>query len=444
MLKQIHGECGIQPACVAVRDAKFPKPFLQQPGLEFSSPARGVWNIVHIGMLLPQAHLIFVCPEGCLRGVVQTADEMNASGRLSTIDVRENNVLEGNIEKMMVDGVSDIIGKLPQKPPAVLIYSSCVHHFIGCDLTVVYKELRKKFPDIAFGDCYMNPIMRKTGLTPEQLMRRQLYKLLQPREFDTKSVNIIGNCNRTDESSELVCLIHESGYGLKDIVLCKTYGEYLKMAESPLNITTLPIAHAAGVALQRRLSQEHVYLPLSYSYKGIEDNLHRLSDILHVPERNYSKNIAHAEFSLHKAKKIIGDCPVAIDYTATPRPLSLARLLCEHGFAVARIYADELSGEEKGDFLWLKEHRPEIEVCAATDPRMRVAPNRTDGKVLAIGQKAAYFTGTDNFVNMVEGGGMYGFDGISRLAGLMTDAFLHEKDTRKLIQIKGLGCGCCL
>jgi hypothetical protein len=42
----------------------------------------------------------------------------------------------------------------------------------------------------------------------------------------------------------------------------------------------------------------------------------------------------------------------------------------------------------------------------------------------------------------VECGGYYGFTGIRQMLSLMEDAFLHEKDTRKLIQIKGWGCGC--
>ena len=46
-------------------------------------------------------------------------------------------------------------------------------------------------------------------------------------------------------------------------------------------------------------------------------------------------------------------------------------------------------------------------------------------------------------MNIVEGGGLYGFDGIARLAGLMADAELNRKDPRGLITVKGLGCGCC-
>ena len=71
---------------------------------------------------------------------------------------------------------------------------------------------------------------------------------------------------------------------------------------------------------------------------------------------------------------------------------------------------------------------------------MRFVDRKSDEKILALGQKAAYFTGSNNFVNIVEGGGMYGFDGIVKLADLMIDAFLNEKDAKKLIQFKGLGC----
>ena len=51
--------------CVPIRAASFPAPF--RSGLEYASPARGTWNIVHTGMLIPEAHEIFVCGAGCLQ-----------------------------------------------------------------------------------------------------------------------------------------------------------------------------------------------------------------------------------------------------------------------------------------------------------------------------------------------------------------------------------------
>ena len=58
-------------AMVRIADAKAPAPFVS--GLEYGAPARGVWNIVHVGMLIPGAHEIYVCAGNCLRGVVLTA-----------------------------------------------------------------------------------------------------------------------------------------------------------------------------------------------------------------------------------------------------------------------------------------------------------------------------------------------------------------------------------
>ena len=52
------GELDERGACVTIEEAKFPAPFVS--GLEYAAPARGTWNIVEIGMLLPESHQIFV------------------------------------------------------------------------------------------------------------------------------------------------------------------------------------------------------------------------------------------------------------------------------------------------------------------------------------------------------------------------------------------------
>ena len=65
----------------------------ESSGLEFNSPAHGNWNIVHTGMLLPEAIQIYVCADNCMRGVVLTAAEMNAADRFSFVIVEEEDLL---------------------------------------------------------------------------------------------------------------------------------------------------------------------------------------------------------------------------------------------------------------------------------------------------------------------------------------------------------------
>ena len=441
MLKRVY-DCDEPEAAVRIADAAFPAPF--RSGLEYAAPARGPWNIVHVGMLIPQAHEIFVCAQGCLRGVVLTAAEMGAQERFSTVAIRENNVLDGDMEELLINGVSDILGKLPKLPRAVLVYTSCIHHFMGCDLDLCYRELRSRFPGVDFTDCYMNPIMRKSGLTPDQLMRRQLYSLLTPRPQQAGSVSIFGNCFATDETSELMQLLRSDGRRVRDITYCRTYDEYLTLAESSACITMLPPCRAGGEELAERLGMQHLYLPVCWGYEENARSLDQLSQALELPRGDDGPLIERAEEALRRAHALIGQTPVAIDYTATPRPLGLARLLTEHGFSVESVYADSFTGEEREDFEWLARKAPDLRLRATVEVKCRVLPRETPGKVLAYGQKAAYFTGTRNFVNIVEGGGAWGYDAVVRMTRDLTDAFLHEKDPRTQIQPKGLGCRYCI
>ena len=117
--------------------------------------------------------------------------------------------------------------------------------------------------------------------------------------------------------------------------------------------------------------------------------------------------------------------------------LGLTRLLISHGFSVERIFTDAFSAEEKEDYLWLKENAPNLKVCATIHPNMRVYPRNPQEKILAIGQKAAYFSGTEHFVNMVEGGGLHGYDGICELCQKIQQAYQTKKNTKDLVVRKG-------
>lgn len=437
MLKRVKTG-GIEP--VKIRDAVFPALF--PSGLEYGAPARGTWNIVHTGMLIPEAHEIFVCAASCLRGVVLTAAEMNAEDRFSTVEITEKNLLEGTMEDLIYEGVSDIIPRLKKTPPVILLYTSCIHHFTGCDMESVFERLGSDFPQIRFVHCFMNPIMRKSGMTPEELMRKQLYSLLEPRELNEKSISLIGNDLPTDKTSELLEITQKNGYLLRDITAAKTYEDYQKMAESQICIVCYPQAKKAGEELERRLGSKMLYLPISFNFDEIKKSIDVLNDMLGAEKFCHEVRKKECEERLFELRSLMGDTPIAIDYTAVPRPFELARLLCDYGFSVRRIYADAVTLEDAEAFLALKETAPDIEILPTVHAAMRVLERSYPEKIVAIGQKAAYFTGTKNFVNIVEGGGHWGYDGVLRLLGEIEDAFLNEKETEKLIQVKGWGCGC--
>ena len=441
MLKRVTAPREVASVGIPIGEASFPSPFLS--GLEYASPARGTWNIVHTGMLIPEAHEIFVCAASCLRGVVLTAAEMGAAHRFSTVEIREHNLLDGDMEDLVIDGVADIIEKLPKRPPAVLVYTSCVHHFAGCDLDMIYDRLRGQFPDIDFVDCYMNPIMRKSGMTPDQLMRSRLYMPLKQRPIQKGAVAIIGSDLPTDEESDLMVLLKSSGMKIREITSCTTYEEYQEMAESEFYISYYPAAVPGGNMLAERLGGKHLYVPFSFDYPEIETGFTKLCETLGISVPDFSEKQALCEKALAETLAAVGNTPIAIDYTYCPRPLGLAKLLLDHGFNVQRVYLDAVTGEEKQTFEYLKKHHPDLLLFPTVHASMRFLAEKGPSGFLAIGQKAAHFMNTNHFVNVVEGGGMLGYQAILKTCALIQEAIREEKDMRSLIQIKGMGCcGC--
>ena len=440
MLKRVNESR--QSSGIPMADAAYPSPFAA--GLEYASPARGMWNIVHTGMLIPEAHEIFVCAASCLRGVVLTAAELGASHRFSTVEILEDDLFSGGMEELVIEGVCAILEKLPKLPPAVLVYTSCVHHFAGCDLDLIYRELRKRWPRVDFVDCYMNPILRKSGMTPDQLMRARLYAPLKPRSLRPDAVAIIGNDLHIREDSDMKALLRQSGWRVHEITACKTYGQYQEMAEASLYISSYPSAKAGGEMLVGRLGGRHLYLPFSFDFDEIEQGLSALADALGLPEPDCSARRVQCAAALAKTRAVLGSTPIAIDYTFCPRPLGLAKLLLAVGFRVERVYLDTVTGEEKPAFDWLKENHPDLLLYPTVHAAMRFHSPAEPSGFLAIGQKAAHFTNTRHFVNVVEGGGMHGFQAVLETLRLMEEAFFEEKPLRELIQIKGMGCGGCI
>lgn len=461
MLKRVGGEINPEGAVITIGEADFPVPF--PIGLEFNSPAHGNWNIVHTGMLMPEAIQIYVCADNCMRGVVLTAAEMNAADRFSFVTVEEENLLNGNLEDVTIEGVTDVLNKLEKKPKAVLLFTVCLHHFLGCDLDRVYEELGTRFPEIVFVRCFMDPIMQKHGLTPDQKLRKAMYDPLITKEPDPLTVTLVGSDFVLDESSDIKRLLRSTGHTLRELPACKTWAEYQQLGSAEIFVSCYPPAKYGAAMLTERLNRTHLYLPGCFDYGEIKEEIRNLIKELQAGwsredtsntkcaditseeiEAFYQREITLCEDSINHAKSIIGGTPVVLDYLYHPRPLGLAKLLLEHGFHVTTVYLDSISPEEKPAFDWLKLHHPDLELRATIQTKMRVLPRGTEGKVLAIGQKAAWFSGSRNFVNMVQGGGLWGFDGIRGTMELMTEAFLEEKDPEDLIVRKGWGCESCI
>ena len=446
------------PSRIPVSKASFPSPFAQE--LEFNPPVHETWNIVHIGMLMPRAHQIYICSDNCMRGVVMTAAEMNAIERFSCVVLEEKDMHSGNLEEITLEGVSDVLDKIRRKrgeeglPKAVLVFPVCLHHFMGCDLRYVYKELEKRFPQIVFIKGWMDPIMQKTGPSPDMKLRKAMMDILEPPKEKNGLTALLGDIYALDPEGDLMRMIRaaDKARGTDSNPLqiqdCETLEEYQKLSGREVLITRSPMSAVSVRQTARRLGCKGLYLPAVIDYAGIRNELETAAQTLGITLEQAGIDAGQeeklCEEALRNLRDVLGSTPIAIDYIAVQRPLGFARLLLERGFNVKEVYLDAVSPEEEDDFLWLRENRGEVLLCSTIHVKGRLlhagALDSDHSGYLAVGPKAAWFCGTEHFVNLVDFGGMWGYSGIRKIAALMEDAFENAKDTRDLVPRKGLGC----
>ena len=75
--------------------------------------------------------------------------------RMSWVTVSEQDLYDGTMEQDVIDGVSDIINRLEEKPKCVLIFLSCVHLFAGCDFKMIIDELSRLLHDANHEKVYL-------------------------------------------------------------------------------------------------------------------------------------------------------------------------------------------------------------------------------------------------------------------------------------------------
>lgn len=428
--------------------------------LEFNPPVHGTWNIVHIGMALPEAHQIYVCADNCMRGVIMTALEMGAGDRFSCVTLTEQDFYHDNLEEITIEGVSEVLNELEKIPPVILLFTVCVHKFTGCDLDYVYKELARRFPDTHFVRCYMDPISQKEGPTPEEKLRLAMFDPVPDLPKEEKTVCILGcDVSQKAGTSDLMDVLLARGCTVRQLQDCGAFSDYERLGEGALFICSHLTGKAGVKHLAERLSRPYVFLPDPFESGAIRTEVEKLlrelrrMDVGKPDAEQVSvlmqKKEEEAQAALLHLKTVLQDTPVALDYTAVTRPVALASLLLSYGISVRALFLDAVLPEEEELLLNLTTKYPKLSVYPTIRPNLRSRVVREKirleaggEKVLAIGQKAAWILDTPYFVNMIEGNGYWGFGGIGALSRDMEEAFANEKDLHDLVPKKGLGCAC--
>lgn len=428
--------------------------------LEYNCPVHETWNIVHIGMLIPEAHQIYVCSDNCVRGVIMTADEMGAGSRFSSVMPNENDVVSGRLTQVSIDGACDVISRLDYRPRAVLVFLVCMHLITGADRRYIYDEIRRRNPDIDVMECLMYPIAEKlTRNSIEVEWKAMLSPMIKLKDepADYSTISIFGDDLKM-QYSDLYELSARYGKRILQVQDCHSYDEYLAMSRSFLYITRSAFGVYGLKSLTKENGHEYMYLPPAVTYEEIEQEELQFVEAIAdndedlAPEDNekkisqelkeyFSQQTALCEEKFKETFSVTGDREIRICSTGHPRFIGLARILLEHGFNVTRVYSDSISPEEKDDLAAVQHDFPQLKIQSISEVKSRILNGAYEGKedeILAIGPKAGYFSQTRYFVNIIEADGSFGFTGLRHILDMMIEASDHPND-KYVVTRKGLG-----
>ena len=314
----------------------------------------------------------------------------------------------------------------------------------------------------------MDPIRQTKAMPPETRERLEIYRLLKKNDTHDYAINILGSNLPLSEASDIKKILKTADVPVRDLTECKTYADFQAMGKSFANLYTTPCSKTAAEDLSKHLGQPYLYLPQVWTYEEIEKNLAKLLSFIGTASRNRhfgrdgrfplspttSNDLSRAQFlaSLELRfdvlrHQLVGRS-IALDYTFTFLPFSLARLLVSHDLSVTEIYADVIMPDDKDNFEWLQQNAPEIRLFPTKHPAMRTQARHHKDKngqeLIALGQKVTYFTGTHHFVPAIEGGGHYGFEAIHWLQIELSRAALLAKDPEPILKKKAWGAPSCL
>ena len=402
--------------------------------MHYVSAAHGGWGIVRIAALVPESHLLFVCPFACGRHTALGGIDTGIKDQVSYLFITEADIVSGDFEQMILDGVDELFEALPKRPKVLFTFTSCLDDLLGTDHEAINAELSAKYPDVQFRHCKMNPISLDSQLPPGITLNMNIYSLLKKTGKKDKIVNIIGNNVTLPESGDLKQILGSKGYQVMNVSDCKTFEEFQRMADACLNIVAGPIALKAAEQMERDLDIPFIKAFVNYDPEAIAEFYQQISAVLNedfvTPSEKYRER---ALSQIAKARDVVGDYPIAIDYQAVLKPYSLGYVMEKYGFNVGMIATDGCAGHEKEYRERLLELNADVLIENPVSHNAVAFPH--EGKqLLCIGFDCGYMTRSKKVVNLMQDEGMFGYDGICRLMNMVEDAFRNNADVYTMIK----------
>ncbi|MCR4821546.1 MAG: nitrogenase component 1 [Treponema sp.] len=400
--------------------------------LQYVSPAHGGWGVIRVAALIPDSHMLFVCPFACGRHGALGGHINGIKDRIHYLYIDESDIVSGNYENLIPDAVDELFEFLEKRPKVLFIFVSCLDDLLGTDHEALNAGLSQIYPDVNFITAHMNPFKMDTKIPPMVGLQLSMYSLFNKNLPKLNQINMIGNNAYIKKDCELYSLMESADYKICHVGLCQEFEEFLEMQKSKLNLILHPCAKMAAQKMEREAGIPFQMGLNTYDPEEIEGYYHQLEENLGIKLPDFSEKKKKAIEAIKKTKEVLGDYPVVLDYQSVLKPFSLAKVLVEYGFNVKMIFCDGVLEFEKEKCQWLLEKIPDLKIIPALHPDGIKFENKLE-ECLCIGFTGGYLTKSIHVVDQMEDEHLYGFWGVEQLMDKILYAFSHTTDVNKII-----------
>jgi hypothetical protein len=407
--------------------------------LHFCSPAHGGWGVVRVACMLPEVHLLFVCPEACGRHGAIAAIEQGYRRRITYLCVDEHDIVLDGYEAEIIRAIDDVMLKVKPRPRAVLLFFPCIDDLLGGDHNAAVKKMETKH-GVPIRVARMNPIMLDNKMPPMLRVQRALYEFLPetpPPEKD-RGIIILGAFRPPSRDSELAAFLARLGFGpLRHPECCADFGEFTALGQSAAALLIRPEGAAAAEFLTSGRGIPVLPAPVAFDTPAIIACYQRIIDFLAGIGGNagpvsaamiFAESIDETSAKLAQAAALLRGASIALDSTVTASPFSLALALVRGGIRVSRLYANYLPPHEQAAFRELANLDGSIIVANPNHERRHGKRPERPLADIALGFEAGYASAAPLTVPLAFDEQRYGFEGFRILIDALIDA-AAKKDT---------------
>lgn len=404
--------------------------------LSFNSPGAEGFGVKRAALSIPDSVLLLVSPGCCGRNTSGIGDIPQYKNRFFFMNMDEADIVTGKHLKKVPDAVSNVVNEYLQrtgkKPSVVMICITCVDALLGTDMERVCRKAEEQ-AGLPVRPSYMYALTREGRKPPMIHVRQSLYSLLEKRIKRSTSVNLIGHFAPLIDDCELYDMLHSMGVkSICELSRCKSYDEFMLMAEANFNLVLDAEARPAAADMEKALGIPYIELKRLYQTDKIERQYMALGQALGVTI-DVSKAKAEALSAISAFKKALeehgyslssGQQPVfAIGEFLNADPFELSLSLIHEGFAVSEIFGT-ITADNFIYIVKLAELSPDIRVYSNLDPGMIHYREKEHAKPdFVIGRDAAYYHPDAVSVQWREDIQPFGFAGVKKLYRELLSAF---------------------